>query len=184
MNWTWIVGGIAAVGIVGAALYFFGIAAVAKLFGDVVRFVAGSISRFLAWVRKPGNGTKAVCAVLAVASLTFGIQSMQRGIIIEDQREEYAELQDKTAREKQELADAVSLRDQRIQEFQELARQQIVLLNQLKAENAKVVAEAAAARLAAAKSNAAYQAAFQKRPPECKAALEVMANACSTLKDY
>ena len=191
MNWTWIAGGFAAVLAVGGLLYFFGFAAVLKLAGDAVRFVAGSISRFLKWQRVPGNGTKSIAAVLAFMSLTFGIQSMQRGHVIIEQQGRYTSLEKSKA---QELADAerarlglveeVSLRDQRIEEFRDLARQQMALLDQQKAENKDLAAEAAIARAAAAKSAAAYQREFQGKPPECAAALQVMAKACPTLQGY
>ena len=184
MNWTWIVGGLGATALVVAALYFFGVTAVVKLIGDVVRFVAETISAFLAWLKKPGSKLKAVCAVLAFMSLTFGIQSMNRGYTIVHQQEAYTLLEQKKATELAALATELSLRDQRIEEFRELARQQIALLDAQKLENKALVAEAAAARAAAAKSAAAFQREFDSKPPECAAALEVMANACSTLKDY
>lgn len=184
MNWTWIVGGLGAAALVAGLLYFFGFAAVLKLVGDFIRFLADSARRFIKWLRTPGNGTKAVCAVLAFASLTFGIQSMQRGNIIVTQRAAYSQLEKDKATELAGLSEQLSLRDQRIEEFRKLAREQMALLDQQKAENVHLAAEAAAARAAAAQSNAAFQREFNNKPPECTAALQVMAKACPNLADY
>lgn len=184
MNWTWIVGGLGAAALVVVALYFFGGVAVAKLIGDAIKFVANMARKALAWVQKPGNGLKAVCAGLAVASLTFGIQSMQRGVVIVHQREQYTALELQTAAERAALAEQLSLRDQRIEQFRELARQQIALLDRQKLENAQLLVEVQKARAAAAESAAAYQREFDAKPPKCTAALQVMEKACPSLRGY
>lgn len=184
MNWTWIAGGAGAIVLVVAALYFFGVTAVLKLVGDAVRFVAQSASSGLRWLKKPGSALKAVCAVLAFASLTFGIQSMQRGHVIVTQRGAYTQLELDKAASEAALKLQLTTYEQRIEQFRELARQQSALLDAARLESKAAVIEAALARAAAAKSAAAFQREFNGKPPECAAALEVMAKACPSLVDY
>ena len=65
-----------------------------------------------------------------------------------------------------------------------LGERQKDLLAQAARENEAALASAKLAAARAAESEQKYQEAFQQRPTECKAALEVMAAACPTLKDY
>lgn len=182
--WTWIVGGTAALAAVVAVLYFAG-------FGGVVRVVAaitgalGDGAQWLRqWLRKPGNKTRGICLVLAVAAMSLGLQSWQRGTVIVQQRADYTALKTKTDADLSAMAKSIRERDDRIAEFKALAARQMKLLEDARNENADAIARAREAQQRAAQSEAKYQEAFNSRTPECATALEVMARACPALKDY
>lgn len=148
------------------------------------KLVTEAIAGALKWLRKPGSKLRLLCGLLACGFLGAGLQSWQRGTIIVQQKAEYVALETSTAKERQELKDALSSRDEKLEEIRVLADRQKALLAQLAAENAQVKAQAAADKARAAESEAKYQQAFQNRPPECAAALQVMAKACPTLEGY
>lgn len=185
MKWfLWIGGGLAGVSLVVAALYLLGLGGVVrvvKAVGDALGDLAQSLR---AWLRKPGNKVRGLCAVFGFLFLAAGLQSWQRGTVIIQQRADYVALQQQSARDKATLAEQVAAREATIKRFVALAEQQKVLLAQAAKENELAVAAARAAAARAAQSEKKYQDAFLQRPPECKAALEVMAAACPTLQGY
>lgn len=185
MNWAWWLGGGTIITIlVVSALYFLGLGGVVKVVRAFFGFLGDTAENVRAWLRKPGNKTRGISAVFAFLFLAAGLQSWKRGTVIEQQRRDYVHLKESSAREAQRLKDAIASRDQTINQFTELARQQKLLLELAAKQNAVAVAEALRAQKIAAESEKKYQAEFDQRPPECKAALEVMAKACPTLKDY
>ncbi len=185
MNWLWWVGGgTAVVAALGAALYFFGLGGVAK----VARSVFGALGDFAdtvrSWLREPGNKTRGLCAVLALLFLGAGMQSWQRGTVIVQQRQDFTDLKTRTDAQAATYRKQIAARDRTIKQFMDLAERQKALLARAKLENAEALAAARKAQARAAASQKQFQDVFLKRPPECRAALEVMAAACPTLTDY
>lgn len=181
---AWIGGGAAALVAVVAALYFAGFGGVVRAVGAVTGAIGDGAQWLRAWLRKPGNKTRGVCLVLAVVAMSLGMQSWQRGTVIIQQRADYTALKAKSKADLKTAADQVAARDRTIQKFTDLAAKQKLLLEQAARENQAAVEQMRRAQAEAAKSEAKYQAAFDARPPECEAALQVMAKACPTLKDY
>lgn len=184
MNW-WAIGlSLAGVGGVALLLYVFGLGGIVKLAGALVRLVVDGATQFVQWLRKPGSKIRALAAILAFISISAGLQSWKRGQVIVTQRADYAALESRSAQAQEALRGNIAQKDQAIAVFTRLAETQMRLLEQAKRDNAEAVARAVAAEAEAAKSNQKYQQAFDQRPPECKAALDVMAQACSTLREY
>ena len=185
MNWLWWVGGGSVVAIIAvAALYFMGLGGVVKVVRSILGALGDAAETARKWLRQPGNKTRGACAFFALLFLAAGLQSWQRGTVIVQQRADYTRLKETTDQEKRTLAQQIADREATIARFTNLARQQKLLLEQAARDNATALAAAKAAQAQAAESEQKYQDAFLQRPPECKAALEVMAAACPTLKDY
>lgn len=185
MSWLWWVGGgAAAVAAIGGALYFFGLGGVAKVARSVFGALGDAADALRRWLREPGNKTRGLCAVFAVLFLAAGLQSWQRGTVIVQQRRDFTDLKSRTDAQAATFQQQIAARDRTIKQFMDLARRQKELLAQAAAQNAEVLAAARKAQARAAESEAKFQDVFLKRPPECRAALEVMAAACPTLKDY
>lgn len=182
--WTWIIGGTAGLAAIVAVLYFAGFGGVVRVLGAITGALGDGAQWLRQWLRKPGNKTRGICLVLAVAAMSFGLQSWQRGTVIVQQRADYTALKSKTDAQLEEFAKSITARDERIAEFSALAARQIKLLEEAKLESAGAIARARAAQQRAAESEAKYQEAFNSRTPECATALEVMARACPTLSDY
>lgn len=185
MKWIlWIGGGSAAVALVVGVMYLAGFGGVIRVVRAALDFVGDLAQSLRDWLRRPGNKMRGICAFFAFGFLAAGLQSWQRGTVIVQQQADYVALREKTDSEKAELQGRVAAREATIAKFTELARQQKLLLEQAARDNAEAVAAARAAQELAAQSERKYQDAFLQRPPECKAALEVMAAACPTLKGY
>lgn len=167
-----------------AAAYFAGLGGVVRVVRAVFDFLGDVAQALRAWLAKPGNKMRGLCAVFAFGFLAAGLQSWQRGTVIVQQRADYTALKEKTDAERADLQGRISERDRRIAQFIEYAEAQKRLLAQLQEQSAAAAAEAEKQRERAALSEAKYQEAFNARPPECEAALQVMAKACPTLKDY
>lgn len=182
--WTWIGGGAAALVAVVAALYFAGLGGVVKMVGAVTGALGDAAQWLRDWLRRPGNKTRGVCLALAVVSMCLGLQSWQRGTVIIQQRADYTALKERTDREREALVSEREARDRTILQFVKNAEEQMRLLELAKKQSAQYLAEAEAAKLRAAESEAKYQQAFNDKPPECTAALAVMARACPTLQGY
>lgn len=182
---------LAGMGGIAVLLYVVGLGGVVRLFRALLDLVMDALVRFVRWLKVPGSKTRALCAVLAFGFMAMGLRSWQQGNVIVRQQSDYAELQraaDATARAADATARAlrgdIANKNQAIAVFTQLAADQLKLLNQARRENEQAVEAARLAGIEAAKSEAKFQAAFQQRPPECKAALAIMASACPTLKDY
>lgn len=184
MNWLAWGGGAAALVAAGAALWFFGLGGVAKVLRSIFGALGDAAAWLRGWLQRPGNKTRGLCAVFAAASLCAGLQSWQRGTVIVQQRADYVALKDTTDAEKRTLSQQIADREATIATFTALAARQKQLLAQAALDNAAALALAYEAQREAAESEAKYQDAFLKRPPECKAALEVMAAACPALEGY
>ena len=185
MKWILWAGGAGLAGIaVVAFAYLSGFSGVIRVVRAVLDFFGDTAQALRDWLRKPGNTVRGLCAVFAFGFLAAGMQSWQRGTVIVQQQADYVALRVKTDGEKAELQERIAAREATIAKFTELARQQKLLLEQAARDNAEAVAAARAAQDLAAQSERKYQDAFMQRPPECKAALEVMAAACPTLKGY
>ena len=186
----WVLGGIGGLVLVAAG-YFVGLGNVAKVVRTVLGVVADWAADAREWLRRPGNKVRGLCAVLAFGFLAAGLQSWQRGNTIIQQRADYVRLQEVMDWEKSKLAaeaDAlmghIAERDVTIAKFVELADAQMALLQVAAAQAEAAQAEAKAAKQVAEDAERRYQDAFANRPPECEAALQVMAKACPTLKGY
>lgn len=185
MKWLlWVGGGSAALAVLVGLLYFMGLGGVVRMVRALFDFLGDTASSLRQWLGKPGNKVRGLCAVFGLLFLMAGLQSWQRGTVIVQQRADYVALQKSAAAEKRTLAQQIADREATIRTFTDLAERQKRLLEQAAQENALALAAAKAAQARAAESEQKYQDAFQQRPPECKAALEVMAAACPTLKDY
>jgi len=185
MKWLmWISGGLAGAAAIVAVLYFLGLGGVVRVVRAAGNFLGDAAESLRDWLRKPGNKVRGLCAVFGFLFLAAGLQSWQRGTVIIQQRADYTALQEKTTQEKRTLAEQIADREATIRRFTDLAERQKQLLAQAAQENEVALAAAKAAAVRAAESEQKYQDAFQQRPTECKAALEVMAAACPTLKDY
>lgn len=180
---VWVGGAIAAVAATGA-MYFMGLGGVVRVVRAIFDAIGDLAMAVRDWLRKPGNKIRGMCAVFALAFLAAGLQSWRRGTVIVQQRQDYVSLKDKTDRERQALLGQVTERERTIERFVQLARQQKELLDKARSESQAALDAARRAQELAAQSERKYQDAFMQRPPECKAALEVMAQACPTLKDY
>lgn len=177
-------------GVVGAlvlgvgVLYLLGFGGVVRVVRAATGFLGDVAESLRRWLRTPGNKMRGLCAVFGFLFLAAGLQSWQRGTVIIQQRADYVALQERTAQEKRTLAQQVADREATIRRFTDLAERQKELLAQAALENEAALAAAKLAAARAAESEQKFQDAFQQRPTECKAALEVMAAACPTLKDY
>lgn len=185
MKWIlWAAGaGAGILAVVGIA-YLTGFSGIVRVVRAVLESIGDLAQSLRDWLRKPGNKVRGLCAVFAFGFLAAGMQSWQRGTVIVQQRADYTRLKEATDHEKRTLAQKIADREATIAHFTALAREQMQLLEQAKRDNAAAVEEARAAQALAAESEKKFQDAFLKRPPECKAALEVMAAACPTLEGY
>lgn len=183
-TWIWLGGGAAAVSAIVAILYFAGLGGIVRVFGAVFGFLGDTAQWLRQWLRRPGNKIRAVCLVLAIVAACAALQSWQRGTVIIQQRADFTALKERTDAERVLLLERIADREATIAEFVLLADRQKVLLDRARQENAEVAAEAARQRERAAKSEREFQDVFMKRPPECKAALDVMAAACPSLENY
>lgn len=175
--------------VVGA--WFIGLGSVAAVLRSILGAFADWMRYARRWLSIPGNKMRLVFVGLALGFLAAGLQSWQRGTVIIQQRADYVRLQEQSEWEKaalssanEDLQGAVGARDRVIQRFMELAEQQKMLLDVAASQAAAALSEAEAAKQAAADANRRFEQAFESRPEECKAALQVMARACPTLKDY
>ena len=185
MKWfLWIGGSAGALALLVGVLHFSGMGGAVRVIRAAFDFLGDLAQGLRDWLRRPGNKLRGLCAVFGFLFLAAGLQSWQRGTVIVQQRADYTALKEKTDQEKRTLAQQVADREATIGRFTELARQQKLLLEQAARDNVTAMAAAKAAQALAAESEQKYQDAFMQRPPECKAALEVMAAACPTLKDY
>lgn len=185
MKWfLWIGGGLAGAAAIVGLLYFLGLGGVVRAVKAIGNFLGDLAESLRSWLRKPGNKLRGLCAVFGFLFLAAGLQSWQRGTVIIQQRADYVALQERTDQEKRTLAQQIADREATIKRFTDLAERQKDLLAQAARENEAALASAKLAAARAAESEQKYQEAFQQRPTECKAALEVMAAACPTLKDY
>lgn len=185
MKWfLWAGGAAAAVAAVVAAMYLMGLGGVVRVVRAAAGWLGDTAEALRQWLREPGNKTRGACVAFALLLLVAGLQSWQRGTVIIQQRADYVALQQKTDAERLNLSAQIGAREATIRKFTDLAEQQKQLLAEAKRQNALALEAAKAAQRRAAESESKYQAAFTQRPPECKAALEVMAQACPTLKDY
>jgi predicted HicB family RNase H-like nuclease len=185
MKWfLWIGGGLAGTAAIVAVLYFLGFGGVVRVVRAILDFLGDLAQSLRDWLRRPGNKLRGLCAVFGFMFLAAGLQSWQRGTVIVQQRADYTALKDRTDSEREALQADIGARDKTIKQFTDLAERQKLLLEQAARENAAAVAAAEAQRRRAAESEAKYQEAFNARPPECESALQVMAKACPTLKDY
>lgn len=177
------VAGLAGIAVVAFA-YLSGFSGVIRVVRALLDFFGDTAQALRDWLRKPGNTVRGLCAVLAFGFLAAGMQSWQRGTVIVQQQADYVALQAKAESEKRTLSQQVADREATIAKFVELSKRQKALLETAAKENQAAVLASREAQARAAESEQKYQDAFMKRPPECKAALEVMAAACPTLKGY
>lgn len=179
--WIWSAGAALVLVAVG---WYFGLGGLAK----VGRAATGALGDWAAgareWLRRPGNKLRAVCGALALVSLCAGLQSWQRGNVIIQQRADYVRLERDTGEQIGALRGDLALRDQAIARFTELARRQMELLEVARQEARDAMVEAERAKVEAAEARKRFDQRFDERPPECEAALQVMAKACPTLSDY
>ena len=171
--------------------WFVGLGSIAAMFRSILGALADWMKVSRTWLSVPGNKTRLLFVALAVGFLSAGLQSWQRGSVIIQQRADYGRLQERADWEKgimteqsDELHGAVAARDSVIQRFIDLAERQKELLRIASDQAAAAMTEAEAAKAAAADTERRYQEQFDNRPPECEAALQVMARACPTLKGY
>lgn len=186
----WVLGGVVAAALAVVA-WFVGLGSFVAIFRSILGALADWVKVARRWLSIPGNKTRLLFVALAVGFLSAGLQSWQRGSVIIQQRADYVRLQEQSEWEKaalssanEDLQGAVGARDRVIQRFMELAEQQKMLLDVAASQAAAALSEAEAAKQAAADANRRFEQAFESRPEECKAALQVMARACPTLKDY
>lgn len=180
----WVAGGAAGLLLIVGALYLAGFGGVVKVVQAVLGFFGDSAQSMRKWLQVPGNKIRGLCAVFAVCFLAAGLQSWQRGTVIIQQRQDYTNAQAEWGLKFRALQADIEARDATIKRFTDLAKQQMELLDQAGRENQQALESAEAARRRAAESEAKYQEAFNQKPPECAAALQVMAKACPTLQGY
>lgn len=183
-TFAWIGGGAAAVAAVVGALYLAGFGGVVRVVGAITGALGDAAQWLRSWLRKPGNKTRGICLILAVTAMSLGLQSWQRGTVIIQQRADYTALKAKTDADLKTAAQQVEARDRTIAQFIKAAEEQMKLLELAKQQNRQALVEAEAARKRAAESEAKYQEAFNNKPPECTAALQLMAKACPSLEKY
>lgn len=180
---SWMVGAIIAL-VVGGAGWAVGLGNLAKIARTVLGIVSDWFGRAREWMRTPGNPLRAACAVLALACVAVGLQSWQRGSIIQHERAKYALEQERAKFRIEALSSSVRERDQAISRFITLAENNRRLLEIAAAQAEAALSDAERARRRAADSEQKFQEAFDNRPPECEAALRAMAQACPALSDY
>lgn len=185
--WMW--GGVGLA--VAAGAWFIGLGSVASVLRSIMGALADWVRYARRWLSIPGNKMRMVFIGLALGFLAAGLQSWQRGTVIIQQRADYTRLQEQSAWEKEamtgtitDLHGAVAARDRVIERFIELAEQQKDLLKVAADQAAAALSDAEHAKQAAAAAERRFQDEFDGRPPECEAALQVMARACPTLKGY
>src|SRR5690606_13057708 len=99
---------------------------------------------------------------------------------IVQQRADYVRLQQDRAADRTAYERDLGERDKAIGHFVRLAEEQLRLLEIAQQQAADALADAAKARAQALASEARWQEQYEQRPPECQAALQVMAKACPT----
>lgn len=188
MNWWLFGGGTIAVIAAVAAAYFLGLAGVLKMVRAFFGLLGDSAHDLREWLKKPGNKLRGLSGLLAIGFVAAGGLAWHRGNIIERERvlstQRYADLQETAAETEARLRDDLEEKDLAIATFTLLAEKQKELIDKAQAASKEAVEQAYKDGVKAAESNAKYQAEFKKKPPECEAALSVMAKACQTLKDY
>lgn len=177
-------GGLGAAALAGIAAWYFGLGGVAKVIRSVLGALGDAAATGRRWLAIPGNKLRVGAIVFALGFISAGLQSWQRGTVIIQQRADYVALQDRTRQDIARLETRVSDRDATIAQFVALAEQQMVLIDVARRQAEAAQDEADRARAAAATAEQRFMDAFDNRPPECEAALQVMARACPTLKDY
>lgn len=180
---SWMVGAIIAL-VVGGTGWAVGLGSLAQIARTGLGVVADWLGRVRGWLRTPGNPLRATCAVLALACVAVGLQSWQRGSIIQHERAKYALEKERAKFRIESLSSSVSERDQAIARFTRLAETNRRLLEIASRQAEVALQDAERARVAAADSEQRFQDAFDRRPPECEAALQEMARACPALSDY
>jgi len=179
----WLVGALLAL-VVGGVGWAVGLGSLAKIARSMLGAVADWAGRAREWLRTPGNPLRATCAVLALACVAVGLQSWQRGSIIQHERAKFALERARSTFRIEALSAGVSDRDRTIARFAALAENNRRLLEIAAKQSEAALGDAERARNAAAASEQKYQEAFENRPPECEAALQAMAKACPALSDY
>lgn len=179
-----VLGGAGTLAVVVAVMYFAGFGGVVRVVRAVFDFLGDVAERARNWLREPGNKTRAMAGLFAFGFMAASLQSWHRGVELEQREAAHALVVTDLNGQLGTLRRALGDRDAIIARFRELADEQKRLLDQLAGQNAAAVAAAQAAREKAAETEAKFQAEFSRRPPECRTALEVMAKACPTLRDY
>lgn len=179
----WVVGALIALA-VGGIGWAIGLGNLAKIVRSGLGIVADGFGRMRAWLSTPGNPLRAACAVLALGCVAVGLQSWQRGSIIQHERARYALAQEQATFRIESLSSSVRERDATISRFITLAENNRRLLEIAAAQAEAALSDAERARRRAADSEQRFQEAFDNRPPECEAALRAMAQACPALSDY
>lgn len=180
----WVLGGAGTLAVVVAVMYFAGFGGVVRVVRAVFDFLGDVAERARNWLREPGNKTRAMAGLFVFGFMAASLQSWHRGVELEQREAAHALVVTDLNGQLGTLRRALGDRDAVIARFRELADEQKRLLDQLAGQNAAAVAAAQAAREKAAETEAKFQAEFSRRPPECRTALEVMAKACPTLRDY
>lgn len=184
MNWMWLVGGGTGALLAVLALHFFGLGGVLRVVRAVFDALGDAAAAVRDWLRNPGNKTRGIAGVCALGFAVAGLQSWQRGTVIVQQRADYVRLQQDRAADRTAYERDLGARDKAIAHFVRLAEEQLRLLEIAQQQAADALADAAKARAQALASEARWQEQYEQRPPECQAALQVMAKACPTLAEY
>ena len=183
-GWGWLGAAGAGVLAIGALLWFTGVGRLAAIWRALLDIVSDAAAGMRDWLRVKGNPTRLLCGVFALAFMSAGLQSWQRGTTIVQQRAEYVALQERTRDERARFDSRIEARDTTIRQFVALAEHQRRLLAIAEQQATAAVADADRAKREAAEAAKRYEQRFDERPPECEAALQVMAQACPTLSDY
>lgn len=179
----WIWAAIAALA-VGGAGWAIGLGSLAKISRTGLGAVSDWMVKARLWLSTPGNPLRAACALFAIGFIAVGLQSWQRGTIIQHERAKYALEQERSKIRIDALASSVDERDRTIARFVTLAENNRRLLDIAAQQATAALADAERARRVAADSELRFQEAFDDRPPECEAALQAMARSCPALADY
>lgn len=136
------------------------------------------------WLRRPGNKLKAVCALLAIASLIAGLNSYTRGIKINELRNRIVFVTTQCEADTAALQDDVDARDEQLAKIATSLRAEAEKLEALEAEASAALKSLAERLEAAEREGAAWRDRYNERPDTCRAALELLDSACPALEGY
>ena len=182
LHWGWLAGG-GGLLLVGALVALNPLLAL-KLLRSLGGLLLAALRDGLEWLRKPGHKIKALCAVLAlwagIASLT-AYRANQKVIVFVQRCEA-----EKGALQVQIDAKNLTItqKEQALADIQSTLDAEAAKLRDLQARNAGLKAQTEAAQERAAKSEAAFQREFDRKPATCTAALNALQAACPTLEGY
>lgn len=153
-----------------------------RLFAAAVRFVLDKLRQCFDWLRKEGNGVKAVAGVLALVS--FGMLLSLQATRSTLQGERLARTAERQQFEiaLQEKDAAIAGYQQQIAQFAEFQRRQTEALKRAQAASAEALAEYERKQAKSQKSNRQWWQVYEGRTDVCKAAQEALDVACKEIK--